>query len=164
MATNKVYYIPGTSKTFKNTGGDYVLDMKNVSTNTGRVSGQWDRGTGALPALYKWELINKFGSSVTIGNSCRLFMYAYENGSTLADIAADTDLTAETQLYNFKQIGQLIASSNTVGPFNASDVVAIYGRYVNFGWWNASGQTSDNVDGTSYLVLTPVPDEIQAAS
>lgn len=164
MTTNKIYHTPGTPVTFMNTGGDVVLTLKNMASGKARVSNQWDRGAGALPAIFKIETCLKFAGAVTIGNVCRVYLYGAQAGSALVDQAADAELAAETLLHNFDLVDVLKASANSVGPFYRSCVAEIIGRYVNVAVWNASGQTIDNADGTSYIKITPFAPDIQAAS
>lgn len=164
MTTNKIYQTPGTTVTFMNTGGDVTLTLKNTANGHGRVSNQWDRGAGALPARVKVEACIKGASAIAISAGWHLYAYAAQGGATLSDLTADADLTAETQLNNFLYIGKLLASSNAVGPFYGSWVVELVGRYVNLAVWNPSGQAIDNADGTSYIKITPMPDDIQAAA
>ena len=165
MATNKIYYTPGTAKTFKNTGGDVTLTLKNVANGAGRLSAQLDRGAGSLPARYKVEVVMKYAANVTIGLVSRIYLHAAENGSALVDGGtSDASIAAETQFGNFAFIGQNAAAALSVGPFYSSHIVEIYGRYVSVGVWNASGQATENLDGSSYVVLTPIPDDVQAAA
>ena len=56
MATNKIYYTPGTIVTFRGAGGgDILWTMQNEGTGKGRISNVWDRGEGSLPARYLWR-------------------------------------------------------------------------------------------------------------
>lgn len=147
--------LPGTAITFKNTAGDITMTMKNIASGAGRVSNQQDRGAGALPGWYEWKAVMEAASAITIGLPFRV--YCFQSNTTTADITTDTALTVETQLSNFQLLGSVYASSNAVGPFYARGYVFLPGRYVNLGWWNASGQTSANTDGTCAITLTPMP-------
>lgn len=162
MSTNKIYQTPGTAVVFKNTGGDVVLTLKNIGNGAGRISAQWDRGAGALPVRLKVEVALKYGSAVTVGLGSRIYAYGTQTSANVDVSTSDADLGAETQVDNFAPVGINIASLNAVGPFHSSHIIEVYGRYVSFAVWNASGQTLDNADGTSYITVIPFPDDIQA--
>jgi hypothetical protein len=149
--------VPLTALTFTETGGTAVFTPKNVATGAGRVSDRTDRGTGALATLFKWEATFKAQASVTIGLPVRVYAYCHENANTTADYVADAAVTAETQFSNFKLIGTIYASANSVGPFYNSGDVFLTGRYCEVGMWNASGQTLTNVNGDNKVTLTPYP-------
>lgn len=165
MSTNKIHYTPGTSRTFKNTGGDTTFTLKNISSGAGRLSAQWDRGAGSLAARFKVEVCLKYGSAIAISAVARFYLHSAETASANVDGgASDAAITAETQFNNFDFIGSVAGSTNAVGPFYKSFIVEVYGRYLSLGFWNIGGQATDNADGTSFVVMTPVPDDIQAAA
>lgn len=158
---NKVYQGFNAEKVFMNTGGDVTMTMKNIANGAGRISNQLDRSTGSLPMWFKWEAVMKAAASVTIGLPWRIYAYSSQTAAGSMDTTTDTALTVETQLLNFRLLGSVYASANSVGPFYATGIIWLPGRYVNLGWWNASGQTSENVDSSSKIILTPLFDEIQ---
>lgn len=162
MATQKIYQNFLTQSVFKNTDGNVTMTMKNIANGAGRISNQLDRGAGALPGWFKWEAVMTAAANVTIGNPWRLYIYSAQTSSSNVDTTTDTALTAETQLLNFQPLGSVKASANTTGPFYNTGYIWIPGRYVNLGWWNASGQTTANTDGTTVITITSIYDEIQA--
>lgn len=164
MATNAVYQKAGTAVVFENTGGDVVLTLKNVANGAGRQSAQWDRGGTILPVLLKVEVTMKYAAGVTIGLGSRIYVYGTGTSANVDNGTSDAAIAAETLLNNFAYVGANLASANTVGPFNSSHLVEVYGRYISFAVWNASGQTIENVDSSSLIRVTPYFSDIQAAA
>lgn len=168
MTTNKIYQAPEVATVFKNTGGDVLMTLKNTAAGHGRVSDIWDRGAGAKAMRLKIEVcIKAAAAGATISLPYRVYAFAADDAGRL-DFTADADLTNEFQLANYSFVGQVIASGvwpgTSAGPFYGSIIVEIYGRYVSLGIWNASGQGIEDVDGSSYIIVTPYPDDIQPAA
>jgi hypothetical protein len=163
MATNLVYQKAGTAIVFTESGGT-LFTPKNVANGAGRVSTQADRGSGSLPMRFKWEAQIKSGSNITIGNVARIYLYAAESAAGSADFVTDAAISVETSFNNFKFVGHVISNATSGGPFYASGVVWLFGRYITAGIWNATGQTFTNVNGDNKITLTPFADDIQAAA
>lgn len=165
MATNAVYQKFGTAVVFKNTGGDVAFTLKNIANGAGRVSAQWDRGTGALPMLFKLEVALKYAANLAIGALSTIYAYSttataeVDNSTSDAAIATQTLITS-----NWKPACVNVGNAVAVGPFYSEATVLLTGRYVSLAFWNASGQATDNNDGTSYCRLTPLFDDVQAAA
>jgi hypothetical protein len=162
---NKVYQVPETAIVFTESGGDAVFTPKNIANGAGRISTQLDRGTVAKAMRYRWEAQFKGAAAVAIGSGVRVYLHAAHSAAAAVDGGqSDAGISAETQLSNWALVGQVVASTNAVGPFYASGVVTILGRYLSVGLWNASGQTLTNVNGDNKITLVPIPDEIQAST
>jgi len=164
MATNAVYQKPGTAIVFTETGGSATFTPRNVANGAGRVSTKYDRGSGALPMRFKMEATFKAQAACTIGLPARIYAYSFQNGAAAADYVADAAVSAETQFANFQLIGSVYASSSAVGPFFGSWDVVLLGQYIVVGMWNASGQALTNVNGDNKITLTPIFEDIQAAT
>jgi hypothetical protein len=167
MTTNKIYATPGTAVTFTKSGGDVTFTLDDtVDLGNGQVSNQWDRGAGpSYPILYKWEFYCKWVATPTLSDSARLYLYDAQSANTAVDLSADGDVTPESKFNNFRLIGSCICSVAADQTFYACGLVAIYGRYVNLGVWNGSGTKDLNATANvSKVILTPMPDDIQAAS
>lgn len=164
MTTNLIYQKPETVVAFMNTGGDVTLTLKNLAAGAGRVSNQWARAAGSLPMRMKWEAAMSCGATVVVGAVYRIYM-AVMTATTYADYLADAAIATETMLSNFNLIGQVVCSIVTSGTvFYGSGVVEIPGRYINLAVWNGTAAILSNTDSTSWIRLTPFPDEIQAAT
>lgn len=165
MATSAVYQKFGTARTFMNTGGDTAFTLKAVANGAGRISAQWDRGAGALPMLFKVEVALKYAAAITIGLYSTIYAYATTTSAEVDNGIADAAIATQTLITsNFKPVSVNVAAANTVGPFYSEATVLLTGRYVSLAFWNASGQAVENVDSSSYVRLTPLFDDIQAAA
>lgn len=155
--TQSIYQKFGTSVVFANTAGNITMTMKNIATGAGRISNQKDWGATPQPGWYKWEATMLPTSSPTLGLVWRIYAFASYAASTAIDTATtDTGLTAETQLSNFTLLGSVYVSVSGAGPFYATGVVYLPGRYMNLGWWNASGVNTANTDTTTTITMTPL--------
>jgi len=54
---NKIYGAIETAVTFKESGGDAVITLKNLGYGAGRLSARYDRGAGSKPRLYKCRAV-----------------------------------------------------------------------------------------------------------
>lgn len=160
---NQVYYAPGTPVTFKASGGTVTFTPQNVATSAGRISAQWDRGAGSLPALFRWRAKTKAGAALAIG--AKLEIYLVSSDGTIVDGnlgTSDAAFSAADKRINLQCIGTINADSTSNGePQQASGFVEIRERYVSIVWFNMFAQTLTNVAGDHEFILTPVPDEIQ---
>lgn len=164
---SKQYFAPETAVSFKNTGGTVVLTMTSLANGAGRISAQWDRGTGSQPGLYRWHFRTKAAASLTVGNRVELY-FAQANGTGTTDVpgklgTADAAVSSIEKLRNLgPPFGGISADSTTNGEEQVSSGVCfIYSRYVSVVVWNASGQALSGTAGDHELILTPIPPELQ---
>ena len=166
MTTNAIYYKPGTSVTFIDSGGDVVFTLNDtVDLGDGQVSDQWDRGAASLPCLYKWEAYIKWVATPALGDTVRIYLHDSYIAAAAGDLVADAAVTPETKFGNFRLIGQTICSVAADQVFYGTGLVCIFGRYVNLGVWNGSATKDLNATAhASKIVLTPFYPDIQAAA
>lgn len=160
---NKIYVAPETAVSFKASGGTVTFTPKNVANAAGRISAQWDRGSGSVPGRYYWRAHTKFQAGLTVGNALEIY-FATSDGTDVDGNQGTSDaaFSAADKRRNLHYVGSVVADSTSSGEVQiGSGVVEIYTRYVSVVWWNASGQTLTNTDGDHTFTLTPVPDEIQ---
>ena len=160
---NKVYVNPETAITFKASGGDVVFTNTSVANAAGRISAQWDRGSGAKPARYVWRAHTKAGAALAVGNALEIY-FATSDGTDVDGNQGTSDaaFSAADKRRNLQFVGLVVADSTSNGEVQiASGVVEIYTRYVSVVWWNGLGQTLSSTAGDHTFTLTPVPDEIQ---
>lgn len=160
---NKIYVNPETAITFKASGGDVVFTPKNVASAAGRISAQWDRGSGAKPGRYVWRVHTKASAGLTVGNALEIY-FATSDGTDVDGNQGTSDaaFSAADKRRNLQFVGSVVADSTSSGEVQiGSGVVEIFVRYLSVVWWNAFGQTLTNTDGDHTFTLTPVPDEIQ---
>lgn len=166
---NLIYTLPETAIVFTESGGDAVFTPKNVANAAGRVSAQYDRGSGAKAMLYRVEAQFKVQSNITPGTVnilTEVYIATAHVVSTDVDSGlgvSDAALSTRNQLLNARLIGTVVPTGTAAGagPFNASFTVEILARYISVALWNATGQTFTNVNGDNYVKLVPMPDQIQ---
>jgi hypothetical protein len=159
---NQVYYAPGTPVTFKASGGTVTFTPQNMSHTAGRISAQWDRGAGSLPALFEWRAKTKVSSAAAIGT--RLEIYLVTSDGTIIDGnlgTSDAAFADGNKRANLRTLGSIPCDSTTDTVQMSSGIVEIRSRYISVVWWNQFGQVLTNVAGDHEFILTPVPDEIQ---
>lgn len=160
---NKVYINPETAVTFAPSGGNVAFTVTSLANNAGRISAQWDRGSGAKPARYVWRAKTKASAALTAGTALDIFM-STSNGSIQDGNLGTSDaaISSVEKMNNLRGCGAIIADSTTSGePLQSSGIVTIYDRYVSVVWWNRLGQALTGTASDHAFVLTPVPDEIQ---
>jgi hypothetical protein len=167
MSTNKVYATIGTPITFKDSGGDIGITLANLGYGAGRLSARYDRGAGASrPVRHVVQGVFQFETAAVVGETVELWLF--ESDGTYADAnvgTADAALTS-VQRNNGKFIGAVVVpttdgAANFIGSFS----VNIYQRYFSIGVWNASGSKNlKNTANANLVIVTPDPDDIQAAA
>lgn len=164
MATSKQYFAPESSITFGSNSNTVLFTPKNVASAAGRISAQYDRGSGSKPGLYRWEAKSKYGSALTVGNALEIYLATSQDGSTIDGNQSTTDaaFSAADKRRNLQYVGSVVADSTSSGEVQVgSGTVMIYSRYISVVWWNAMGQTLTNVDADHVFTLTPYPPEMQ---
>jgi hypothetical protein len=160
---NKILHAPETALTFKDSGGSAVITLANLAFGAGRVSAQYDRGSGSKAGLYIWRGQFQFATAPAIAELIELYLFGGDGSVVDGTVGtADAALTSDKRRngWNFGTVVVDTTSTNTdcVG----SGVVEIYDRYISIGVWNGSaGDNLRNTANTSIITLTPVPPEIQ---
>jgi hypothetical protein len=170
MATNKIYYAPGTVVTFRGSGGDITWTPQNTAADYGRISNVWDRGAGALPARYLWRCTTKWATTPAAGDMLRLYLVTSSASATasLTDgglTFGDAQLSDEDPLImNCIPLGGIVAAAIDQA-FCSSGLVTIYERYVALACFNGqSSETLTNTETDHICTFTPVPDDVQEAA
>lgn len=163
---NAIYLRAGTTKTFKETGGDVTWTPKNVANANGRISAVLDLGAFPGPRKFRWRFTSKFQTG-TVGASVRLYIVENDDNSTATQDGggglgtADATLTSETILLNAcKQIGPTVLVS-AAGANIWSGRFITYARYIQVAAWNASGAAFTNTAGDHEFAVMPMYEEIQ---
>lgn len=161
--TQKIYHIPESPITFKDSGGDVVLTLQNLGFGAGRISARYDRGAGAQPALYRWRAVIQWENNPAASDYAEIVL-STSNG-TLADGnvgTTDAALTA-AQKSNCEVIG-VVKAEAAAGSTNriSSGTFELYDRYFSIGVWNGSATMNlKNAANVSYIEVTPIPPQIQ---
>lgn len=167
MATNLVYRASQTAITFKESTGSAVLTLNNLAHGAGRVSARYDRGAGSQPEDFFLKSVLCWETAGVVSE--RVEIYVVESDGTDAEGAFGTADAAWTDA-NIKPNLRLAAINTTQATTgDAKNVstrrVTITERYFSIAVWNASAASHLQADdNASYIILTPVPPDIQAAA
>lgn len=167
MATQKVLQLPEAAASFKDSGGTAVMTLQNLANAVGRVSAQWDRGTGAKPATYRARCVFPLQATHTavLGEAIEVYI-ASSDGTDVdgdvgtADAALTTDKCRNLALLGVVQVDVVAADAELTKTFT----VEIFDRYVSLGVMNKTSDHLQDDANECYITLTPYTPEIQAAS
>ena len=167
MATNLIYMKPGTPIVFKGSGGDAVFTTANLGSAAGRVSAQYDRGAGTKAKLHTVIACIQWAATAVINDTAEIYLFesdgTYQEGTVGT---SDAELTTDKRS-NAYRLGSVVCdttsgATNVVAMFR--DVVLVQ-RYLSVGIWNASATKNlQNTANVSLIIVTPNPDDIQAAA
>jgi hypothetical protein len=159
---NKIYRASETAITFKESGGDAVITLKNLGAGVGRISAQYDRGAGSKPALYNWKSVFIFETAPVASEVVSI--YLSESDGTYQDGlvgTVDAALTA-ARLVNLKLIGTSLNDTTLTGTsVIASGMCEIWEQNFSVGVWNGTADNLANADNASVIIFTPMPYEVQ---
>jgi hypothetical protein len=157
---------PGTAVTWKNTGGTKTLNLKNLTTTSirqGDKSASLIDGTKGLPEFLEWSMEVKLQVAPTAGLAVNLYLGWSSSATAGTDNpgglgGADATGPNADVLTGLVRFAGAIILSNNIGTA-VQRVSGIITRplkeYVIPVVQNSSGQTTTNVDGESFITMTP---------
>jgi hypothetical protein len=164
VVANLIYRAVETTLSFRDSGGDAVLTLQNLSAGAGRVSARYDRSTGSKPRLYEWRAVMQFNTAAVVGELVEI--YLFESDGTYMDgtLGSSDAALGSDKRKNGKLIGVVVVdTTSTATDIVASGMCVINARYFSVGVWNGSAADPlQNTSNASRVNLTPVPDEVQA--
>lgn len=166
MATNKIYRTQETSITFRDSGGDAVITLQNLAAGAGRISARYDRGAGSKARLHTWRAVIQFETAPVVGELVEIYL-AESDGTYMTGTLGTSDAALSSdKRRNLTLIGMVVAdTTSTATDIIANGMCLINERYVSVGVWNGSaGDNLENTANACRIILTPVPDDIQAAA
>lgn len=163
---NQILAVPGTPITFEDSGGDIALTLASLANGAGRISAQWDRGAGAKPIEYRWQMRYRANAAPTVAatNVVRVYLECSDDGTFVAGGlgTADAAVSAEVLLTLGEFLGAVeITEASTTRDFVRQGNIWIRSRYVSVAVWNATGVALHATAANNEFRLTPVPSEIQ---
>lgn len=169
MATQAVYAKRGTPITFKNTGGDKTLNLRNLAYAAGRLSAFVDRGAGAAPEWYEIRGYCSWVSNPTAGEALHLCVVQSDGTHSDGGVAYHSTDDAALTLAQFnampKIVGSIVAHTADTNEKGGAFLVRITSRYFAIGAYNASAAKNlTDSDSVSAVIATPIYDDIQAAA
>lgn len=158
---NQVLVLNGTTKVWKNSGGDAVFTGTSVANNAGRVGGALDMGA-TRAGRYRVQVITKFVATPTSGAALEVYLARSDDNTTRdanlgsADAAvSDGDLRGQCLF-----CGNLPADNVTTQQV-ASFEVETGARYLSPLWWNTTGAALSATAADHIINITPIIPEIQ---
>ena len=158
---------PGTPISFKDSGGDVVVALNGLAFGVGRVSAQYDRGVGSKAKLHEVMACIQWAATAVIGDAAEIYIFESDGTYQVGTVGTADAALATDKRKNGLFVGAVICdttsgATNVVARFRDVPLVQ---RYYSVGVWNASAtknlQATANV---SVIIVTPNPDDIQAAA
>lgn len=147
---------------------DYAFEMHNIASAAGRQSAHWDRGTGAIPAIYYWKAFVQFATAPVLGETVDFYLKTSGTSASATAHPDNDDGTGEgavssiNKLNNLDYLGSIVVDEAAQDiEMCASGTVYITARGINIVMWNRTADALTNDVDENGFYLTPVPDEIQ---
>lgn len=161
---NEIYTVRGTSNTWTDSTGDSTMTLSGLAADAGRVGAQWDRGAGALPALFEWRIvIGGFATAPVVGEIVKLY-FALSDGTNIDGIVGTTDtaLASTNILPNLIYAGAVVVrSTTTTDDIVASGHVYLPSRYISPVLHNAAADNLEATANAHKVILTPIYEQGQ---
>lgn len=156
----------GTPIVFTNTGGDKLLNAKNLGTITGRLSAFYDRGEGASPCEYELRIFTAWVANPAVTDTLRFAVVqsdgTHSDAGLTYDASSDAALTVNEINSLFCGAGAVSAHTADANEKGTSRIVRVSSRYFAVALFNASTTKAlANTDGATTVTLTPLHPEIQ---
>ncbi len=164
MAVNYSDLTPGSAITWTNTGGSFAMNMKaltNTSMREGGKSATLIDGTKGMPELLEIGFETKVQSAATDGLELRLFLGFSTSATAGTDnpgglTGADAAVSDSDQLPLLVFVGSIVMSSSLGTGVQRQRLLAVpLTEYIVPVVQNATGQTTTNIDGETFISIRP---------
>ncbi len=160
---NKIYVTRETPIVWKDSGGDAVLTLTNLTAGNVRYGDRVDLGAGATNAReFSWSLTVQFEAAPVVDEVIPIYL-SWSDGTNpdggigVSDAAGDTNM-----IKNMKLIGILkVTSTDAAHNMTVSGTTRIPTRYVSPCIYNKTADDIKNTVNLSTFTLTPAPLEVQ---
>ena len=171
MPTNKILGTSGDSVTFKNSGGTVAMTLTAIAHDApGRVSAQWDRGSAnARPICYRCQCNFKMSVAGSVGDTIELYYASAHSNAAVIDGSfgqSDAAFTSADLKRNLTPIGSVqVQTTGASDTHVATFTTYLRDRYISLVVFMTSttGHLSTTAND-SFIVMTPIVDDIQAAA
>jgi len=162
---NKIYRAVETAITFRDSSGDVVLSLNDLSLGSGRVSARYDRGADSRAELHEVKaIVQAKTTGFALGDAIEIYLFQSDGTYMDGTLGTSDAALSSDKRRNGVLIGAVIADTTS----SATDIVATFmnvpitSRYYSIGVWNASATRNlNNSANTSRVIVTPMPPEIQ---
>ena len=163
---NKIYVTPESAITFGDSAQSpsATITLANLATVTGRVSAQFDRGTGAHAACYAWRFTSSLSGTNVVGATIDLYIATSDGTNTDGQVStSDSALAGSNVLLALQRLGSLAVTQTTTNTnmTSSGDFFCTASRFLSLVVYNATTLSMQNSTSVHKFVLTPVPLEIQ---
>ena len=169
MATNAIYEKRGTSITWTNTGGDKLLNAKDLGTATGRLGAFYDRGAGAAPCEYEVRIYTQWAANPATTDTLRFVTVesdgTHEDAGVAYHASNDAAITLAEINACYNGMGAVLAHTADANEKGTKRIVRISSRYFAPAIYNTSATKKlANTDSVTAIVYTPLYPDVQAAA
>lgn len=160
--TQNIYNFPDTAVTFT-AGGTVAFNPTSVANGAGRVSTQYDRGTGARPNMFRYMMTTRVGSNPSVNNQLRPYIVPADATFVTGRLGTtDAAVSSEDSFRNCIPLLPIdIDGTTSTLDFIRLGSVWIPSRYFSVGWWNATGQTLSATTSHHICIFEPIPEQLQ---
>ncbi len=161
---NKIYRAIETPVVFRDSSGDVVISLQNLSFGAGRISAQKDRGAGSVPELHEVIGVFQFETAPIVGEAVEIYLFQSDGTYVDGTLGTSDAAMSSAKRSNGMLIGSVIVDTTSTGTdiVGRFQNVPISSRYYSIGVWNASaGDNLKNTANASRVIVTPTPPEIQ---
>lgn len=164
MTTNYSDLTPGTALQWKNTGGDYTMNLKalaNAGIREGAKSLTLIDATKGFPEFLEIIAETKLQVAPTAGTACNVYVGFSKNATPGNEnpgglTGADAAVGNADQLPQLTFVGSLTLSNALgTGVQRKRFTIAPKAEYIIPVFQNSSGQTTSNVDGETIITIRP---------
>ena len=162
---NEVLVKPGTAITFKDSGGTAVITLNNLGFGAGRVSAQYDKGSGAQEAWFHVHAVIQFETACIAGEVVEVYIVNHDGTNVPGSLGVVDAAVSVANKRNNLHCPLIVISAEAVTAdlnYEATGIAYCPMRYISVMVWNASA--GDNLQATNninIITLTPLVDEIQ---
>lgn len=160
---NKVYVARETAILFRDSGGDYALTLNNLAAGVARISAQADQGAGPKAIDFTVRVVVEFDTAPVVGRTIDVYLVTSDGTDPDGqEGTSDADVGTNESLKNMTFIFPLVVTSTDADhQMTASAIIRIPTRYYSIAIHNNTADNLQATANTSWVIVTPIPPEIQ---
>jgi len=166
MSESKVYVSPETALLFADSAQveDATLTLSALAAGAGRISAQHDFGASARARLFTWRATFQMATAGVVGETIDIYLSTSDGTNPDGEEGvADAALGSTNSLRNMQYIGSVVVDTTSIEvDITASGRCVIDAQYASVVVHNNTADALKTDTGVHGVILTPVPDGIQA--